>query len=146
MEARRAPEDHEDASALDHLAVASTHPTVEVDHEPPRAFRPGAQLALSLRLRGAAAVDVTGVTLRYRPMNQALPVSARTMERAGDDFVGSVPGEAADGAYPLAYAFVLRDANGHAWRHPGLGNDLAAQPYLIVRPEGNADPGGRTAS
>lgn len=126
-----------EAPAIYHglLATASRpKPVVDVDHAPPLAFRPGAPIALSLRLRGAGASEVSRVTLRYRPMNQALPIAIRTMERSDDVFVGSIPDEAADGAYALAYAFVLCDTAGTAWRYPDLGAVLAQQPYYVVRP------------
>lgn len=74
--------------------------------------------------------------LRYRPMNQALSFEGREMERSGDRFVGSVPAEALRGEYALAYAFIVHDARGVAWRHPGLGEDLAQQPYFVARPTG----------
>jgi hypothetical protein len=111
------------------LDPASTPPTADVDHEPPAMFEPGEPIDLSLRVRGA---DVRSVTVRYRPMNQALAFSAHPLERSGDRFEGSIPEEATRSGYPLAYAFVLRGANGDAWRHPGLGADLASQPYFTV--------------
>jgi hypothetical protein len=55
------------------------------------------------------------------------------MERSERGFAGSIPSESVDGAFPIAYAFVLQDRPGHAWRHPGLGANLASQPYFVVR-------------
>lgn len=66
-------------------------------------------------------------------MNQALPFAEQGMEREGNDFVGCVPGADLATSYPLAYAFVLRDIHGTAWRYPGLGDELSGQPYFTVR-------------
>jgi hypothetical protein len=107
---------------------------INVLHEPPEAFIPGEKVELSLRLRGPGAGGLERVTVRYRPMDQALRFSERPMERSGDDLFGSIPAAAADGAFPLAYAFVLYDLRRIAWRYPGLGDDLASQPYFILRP------------
>jgi hypothetical protein len=75
---------------------------------------------------------VQRVALRYRPMNQALSFAQVEMQRAGARFVATIPGGELTGEYPLAYAFVIRTARG-AWRVPGLGADLSARPYHVVR-------------
>jgi hypothetical protein len=85
------------------------------------------------------------VTLRFRPMNQALPVSAIEMEREAERFVARIAGAVLDGRYPLAYAFVVQDRRGIVRRFPGLGQDLAGVPYLVVRPEPVPDAATRTA-
>jgi hypothetical protein len=58
------------------------------------------------------------------------------MERSGDVFTVRVPAGDLDGTYALAYAFVVRETSGVAWRYPGLGADLCRQPYFVVRPTG----------
>ena len=127
------------------LLEASDRPVAEVEtvHAPPGAFRPGESLELQLRVLGRGAEEVHRASLRYRPMNQALPVVERAMERAGDTFIGRIPAEELDGASPLAYAFVLHGAWGRAWRHPDLGDDLTGQPYFVVRAEGRGRLPGR---
>ena len=82
-------------------------PRLDVHHLPPDAFEPGEPLELRVQVRGEGADRLRRVTLRYRPMNQALPFSELEMDREGDGFVGCVPGVDLGTQYPLAYAFVL---------------------------------------
>ncbi|MGH2681518.1 MAG: hypothetical protein ACRDG8_13775 [Actinomycetota bacterium] len=144
MEERRpevvGPEDDDRASRVLE-AAARPLPDVEVAHDPPTTYRPRADLPLEVEVRGPDASTVTHVVLRYRPMNQALAYAALDMAGSGRRFVARVPGEELDGAYPLAYAFVLRTEAGIAWRHPGLGPDLGFQPYVVVPPLHNPPAG-----
>jgi hypothetical protein len=113
------------------LEATAPPPATVIRHDPPPPFVPGEDLCLHLACDDAIA----GVTLRYRPMNHALPMLARVMERAEGGFEASVPANVLDGSFPIAYAFVVRTRIGRAWRYPGLGNDLASQPYFVVRPD-----------
>jgi hypothetical protein len=45
----------------------------------------------------------------------------------------SIPAAYTDSPYPLQYYFELRTGPGTAWLYPGLGTNLAAQPYFVVR-------------
>ena len=89
-------------------------------------------MPLEVRIDGPPADMVRRVTVRYRPMNQALPYQELEMERSGERFCAPIPGSDLTGEYPLAYAFVVRTARG-ACRVPGLGSDLSARPYHVVR-------------
>jgi hypothetical protein len=113
---------------LDAAADPAAH--VAVMHVPPATFRPGEPVELAIQLRGSR---FSQVDVRYRAMQQALPMSARTLDRTEGGFIGSIPAEEIDGAFPLSYAFVVHDGGGHAWRYPGIGVDLASQPYFVVR-------------
>lgn len=115
-------------------------PNVEIIHSAPETFRPGEDLSIAIEIDGVDAEAVDRITLRYRPMNQALPIGVVPLERSGRRFSVRIPGPQLDGLYPLAYAFVLT-ADGIAWRHPGLGDDLASQPYLVVRPRRTSGEG-----
>jgi hypothetical protein len=117
---------------------------VTIAHVPPSTFQPGVDLPLEVELRGTDASEVQGIVARHRPMNQALAYAVTDMDRDGERFVTRIPGSELNGRYPLAYAFVLRDERGGAWRHPSLGPDLTGQPYFIARSErsrGAADRG-----
>lgn len=107
---------------------------IDIQHTPPNAFRPGEDLELSAALVGTRGAAVRGVSLRFRPLNQALAFAVREMTRSGDTFTVRIPNADLDGVYALAYAFVVRETSGVAWRYPGLGADLCRQPYFVVRP------------
>jgi hypothetical protein len=120
---------------------------IEVAHVPPTTFRPSTDLPLEIEVGGPGSAVVEHVSLRYRPMSQVLPFATIDMDRKGRRFVARIPGTELDGLYPLAYAFVLREEGGAAWRYPTLSADLAAQPYFVVRSEYVlADPAAERAS
>jgi hypothetical protein len=106
----------------------------EVHHTTPHSFLPGQHLVLSVRVLGERADSVRGIKLRFRPLNHSLPFGVREMTRSADTFTVRIPGTDLDGAYALAYAFVVRAADGTAWRYPGVGDELTDQPYFVVRP------------
>ncbi|WP_152365310.1 hypothetical protein [Microlunatus speluncae] len=101
-------------------------------HTPPERLEPGAALPVSWRTDDDR---VTGVRLRFRPVNQALAYQVVDLDRDGDTFSGSIPAELTGGPYPVQYFFEILAANA-AWPHPGLATDLANQPYYVV----HADP------
>jgi len=55
------------------------------------------------------------------------------MVRRGSDFLSRIPGAYTDSAYPLAYFFIVHHPGGDAWIMPGLDDDLANQPYHVIR-------------
>jgi hypothetical protein len=109
---------------------------IAIQHTPPSAFRRGEDLELSGALVGTRRAAVRGVSLRFRPLNQALAFAVREMKRSRDAFTVRIPSADLDGTYALAYAFVVHETSGVAWRYPGLGLDLCQQPYFLVRPTG----------
>jgi hypothetical protein len=109
-------------------------PSVEFEHVSPTVFQPGEEVRLVMHTRGEAGATVERVVVRYRPMNQALAFAEIEAEREADGFTATIPGVELDGRYPLAYAFVMGFREGTASRYPGLGPDLADQPYLVLRP------------
>jgi hypothetical protein len=104
------------------------------DHTPPESFRPGEPLEIDVTLREveAGAMPIA-VRLHYRHVNQAERYRVMELERAGERYRATIPGEYTDSAYPLQYFFELRDAHGRAWLYPGFAADLSNQPYLVVR-------------
>jgi hypothetical protein len=65
-------------------------------------------------------------------MDQSREWREMGMDREGDLFVATLSAEATSAPYPLAYAFVLVGSEGGAWRHPGLGENLAGRPYFVA--------------
>ena len=109
-------------------------PAVACQHEPPKAFRRGTALPIDLTLPDDGAETQTlDVFLHYRHVNQAEVYQVVAMERQDGRFRTSIPADYADSPFPLQYFFELRDARGHAWFYPGLSENLANQPYFLVR-------------
>jgi hypothetical protein len=135
MEERLTAETTGSAGRQPRIATASVPADVAVVHEPPQWFHRGETLRIEAALSGEGAGSVRTVTLRYRQMNQALQFRVCEMHRTGDRLEGHIGEPDTAGFYPLAYAFVLRDLTGWAWRHPGLGADLCGQPYYVIEPE-----------
>jgi hypothetical protein len=131
---RDAPRRSDGVDVVALVGAAERRPRVTLDHRAPPGFAPHTPLALHVAIDGADAERVTGVRVRYRPMNQALPVASCEMERADGGYAVRVPASDLTGAHALAYAFEVH-TDSAACRYPGLGATLTEQPYLVVRPE-----------
>jgi hypothetical protein len=130
------PTDVSDADAQSLIAEAGREaPAAAVTHRPPASFRPGASVPLTVDVGDGGSGSVTAARLRYRHMDQSQRYDDVDMTREQDRFVAVIPDGYTDSPYPLQYLFVLRDDQGAAWLHPGLGGDLADQPYYVVRGE-----------
>jgi hypothetical protein len=135
-DAGRARIDRADAAAL--VDDAERRPVIHIEHVPPETFEPREPLTLRVAVRGDDVGRVTGMRVRFRRMNQALPFSSCDMRRTEEGYVAELPAAELTGEHPLAYAFEIR-AGRTACRHPGLGATLTEQPYVVVRPTGSTD-------
>jgi hypothetical protein len=114
------------------VAPSSDAPTdVEFRHEPP-SFRHGSDLPIEVEVVGPGSSRVVSIRLRYRPMDQSREYEETVMRRDGDHFAAIIPSESTSAPYPLAYAFLVTEAQGAVWRHPGLGEDLSRCPYFVA--------------
>ncbi|MCH8120735.1 MAG: hypothetical protein IIC00_13545 [Planctomycetes bacterium] len=100
-------------------------------HLPPATFGPGKPIPLEIAAE--AGYKLASATLHYRHVDQSDEYRVAEMSGDGGRYRAVIPGEYTDSAYPVLYYFVLRDYKGDAWIYPGLNNDLANQPYFIVR-------------
>jgi hypothetical protein len=108
---------------------------VVVTHAPPPPFRRGEPITLVLDVGGGDPASVGSVSLRYRHLDQSKVYTEVEMTAEGDRYAATVPGDVADSPFPLLYRFVLRDGEGGARLHPGLGPELSDQPYYVLRQE-----------
>jgi hypothetical protein len=107
-----------------------------VFHDPPTSFRRGDPIAVSLDAGAdARATSTEGVRLRYRRVDQSTTYDEVEMTRQGERFAATIPGTYSDPPYAIQYLFLVRDGEGRARLHPGLGSRLADRPYFVVRPE-----------
>jgi hypothetical protein len=104
--------------------------TAAVRHQPPARFEHGKALALELELPGSA---LHSARLYYRHVNQAERWQSAAMERKGASYAATIPGDYTATPYPLQYYFELKATANRACISPGLGPDLAGQPYYVVR-------------
>jgi hypothetical protein len=119
------------AAAIPALAdLDPAPPAVECAHEPLAAFVPGEPVTVRLQVAGG---PVRGVSLRYRHVNNAERYIAAEMVQVAGGYEATIPAAYTDSPYPLMYHFELRAADGVAWYWPDLGDDLADQPYMVVR-------------
>ena len=102
-----------------------------LQHDPPT-LRDGSPTEIELGIAGEGAVAIGSVRLRFRPMDQSREWQESAMDRDGDRYAAVLPADATSGPYPLAYAFVLVGSRDGAWRHPGLGENLAGRPYFVA--------------
>jgi hypothetical protein len=105
-------------------------PAIAVRHRPPERFqrRQPVELALS-------GPVLTSAVLYYRHVNQAERWQSIPMNRGGDTYIATIPSAYTDSPYPLQYYFELKSAPDRSCLHPGFPDDLAGQPYYVVRGE-----------
>ncbi|HUV65739.1 MAG TPA: hypothetical protein VMW24_17720 [Sedimentisphaerales bacterium] len=100
-------------------------------HMPPALFRPGQPMRLEISVE--VRYKLASAVLHYRHLDQSDEYQVVEMSADGGRYRATIPGEYTDSVYPVLYYFILRDAKGDAWLHPGLNADLANQPYFVVR-------------
>ena len=111
-------------------------PEIPPQHVAPASFTPGVPLTIEVV---AGEGRPTRARLYYRHINQAerfraIEMGHSEVDDGGGCLRGDIPGDYTGSPFPLQYFFELRDDDGRAWRWPGLGPELADQPYFVVRP------------
>src|SRR5689334_358962 len=91
------------------------------EHGAPSTFRAGEALEVSLAVEGAKDVK-----LHYRHVNQVERFVAAPM--AGSPWKATIPAEFTKSPWPLQYYFAVDGV-----MYPGVGANLAQQPYFVVR-------------
>ena len=81
-------------------------PSVTCTHLPPAGFRPGSEVALTVRLDDPTRPE--SVTCWYRRVNQAERFQSIEMEREGQAFHTIIPASYTASPYPLQYYFLVR--------------------------------------
>jgi hypothetical protein len=105
--------------------------TAPCTHEPPRGFRPGSAVPLTLALtRETSAMTAS---LHYRHVNQSERYERVPMTRRGPRLDAAIPAAYTDSPYPLQYYFDIDDGAEHAWLCPGFAPDLMNQPYFVLQ-------------
>jgi hypothetical protein len=103
----------------------------DLHHAPAPHFERGEPLDMHVQVHTSGGP--VKISLHYRHVNQAELYSTVEMDPDRDGgFHATVPGQYTDSPYPLQYYFVLR-RDGQAQRVPDLADDLANQPYWVVR-------------
>jgi hypothetical protein len=125
-------------------------PEQPLRHDQPPSFTPGQPLAILVTAATGLAAPAQ-VELHYRHVNQAERYTVAAMTHATTDadavcYGATIPGAYTETRFPLQYFFALRDARGRAWRWPGLGPLLTAQPYFVVRALAATATGGAISS
>jgi hypothetical protein len=113
-------------------ALEPSLPGAVYQHTSPTAFRQGDAVEIELGV-ALDASDPVEATLRYRRVNNAEHWRETPMHLENGCFAATIPADYTDSDFPLQYCFELRTGPLHAWRHPGLGPDLAGQAYFVVR-------------
>ena len=99
-----------------------------------------------MRTMMISAVFSAAVRTCYRHVQQAEPwcVTPMAIDAGGGHAV--IPAEYTGTPYPLEYYFELSDDAGRWWLYPGLGPNLADQPYFVLRSsrDGGGEQGDRS--
>jgi hypothetical protein len=92
-------------------------------HRPPERFQPGAEITVSLTVEGKQPANAM---LHYRHVNQVERFVTAPM--AGTPLRATIPATYTNSQYPLQYYFSIESAS----MYPGIGPNLAGQPYFVV--------------
>ena len=116
-----------DASDAIRLALErSPRTSLTCDHTPPERFTPGREITLTCRLS-----DDISARLFYRHVDQA--ERWETINLMRNDV--TIPADYTKTSFAIQYYFELRKRDKPASLYPGLGPDLANQPYFVVSQE-----------
>ncbi len=109
-------------------------PNLESMHTPAASFQRGALLTIQAQLpKDRSLSGVTGITLRYRRINQAEIWQTAPMDGSGAEYSAVIAGEYTNSDFPLQYHFQIHEGTGAAWLYPGLQPGWRSQPYFYVR-------------
>jgi len=113
------------AAALARVTLEPKRPEFAVEHQPPKSFKRGQEIALEFR-----AANVASAKLHYRRVNQAEAFGIVPMEGTANRFAATIPAAYTDSPYPLQYYCELRESPDKAGIYPGL---VAGLPYVVLR-------------
>jgi hypothetical protein len=108
-------------------------------HNPPRSFKPGNQVALTIAVEGGAD---SAVKLHYRQVNQAERWQAIEMQNSGATFHAVIPAPYTESPFALQYYFEILQGRSSAGLYPGFDQVFANQPYFVVGRGQTAQPFG----
>ena len=103
---------------------------LQLDHAPPLSFRPGQPVLIQASLNTEKTRGQ--LSLYYRHVNQAERWRSEEMVMASA-FSATIPAKYTDSPFPLQYFFEWVEHSGALSLHPGLGPNLANQPYFVLR-------------
>jgi hypothetical protein len=126
--AARLPEAASDKFYRVRLSADETPP--EIVHTPIKECTAGKPLAIAATVRDPDGVSV--VRVHYRPLDETLPYESLVLERQGDKFVGTIPGEAIRGDFDFVYYLEAVDEGGAGCFFPDW---TKTAPYIIVQSE-----------
>jgi hypothetical protein len=117
-------------------ALGERHaPSVTCKHRPVTKFRPGQPLAIECTVEaGQAGKEAAplSVRLHYRHVNQGERYQVAEMSASGNTYRAQIPASYTNSPFPLLYFLELHAGPDAAWIHPGLGPNLAKQPYFVI--------------
>ncbi|HET8825329.1 MAG TPA: hypothetical protein VFM77_09380 [Terriglobales bacterium] len=124
-----------ESSDTGHVAIGEAlgqprREVIQCNHVPPADFIPNQELPIVLTIPQARGPS--SVLLRYRHVNQAERYQSLEMQLEGGKAQATIPASYTDSPFPLQYYFEFR-RNGRAGLYPGLGPELANQPYFVIR-------------
>ena len=123
------------AISLRELTVPAERESLAIQHAPASSFVPGRPLEIVIEMPPGTSQSCA-VRLYYRHVNQAERYQSADMRAEGSRFNAVISASYTNSKYPLQYYFEPRRGADRAWLFPGLGSDLRAQPYFVVRQAG----------
>lgn len=108
------------------LTADTTPPTIE--HEPIQEWTAGKPMPIKAKVTDADGVAI--VRAYYRRLDETLPYECVVLERQGNTFTGTIPGEAIESAFDFVYYLEAVDEGATGCFFPDWETTA---PYVIVR-------------
>ena len=124
-------------AAIQEILGRPTRWSLACRHSPPSSFVPNRDLDIVLSVEENANQGAGPVSARlyYRHVNQAEPYEALELHRQDPgEYKVAIPASYLTPTYSLQYYFELRQGPEKACLYPGFTQNLANQPYFVVRP------------
>jgi len=104
-------------------------PSFRCTHNPPRSFKPGNEVRLTIAVDGGAD---SAVKLHYRRVNQAERWQAIEMQNSGATFHAVIPAVYTESPFAFQYYFEIHQGPTSAGLYPGFDEVFANQPYFVL--------------
>ncbi len=121
------------AAAIRSIYSPPKRPDFGCSHEPPKSLQPGKAVEIVLSAGNDESMRPANVQVRYRRVDQSQDWESIAMELVADGWRGRIPAAYTASPFPLQYYFVCATKDGACSQYPGLGDNLCAQPYFVVR-------------
>jgi len=118
-------------AAIQEAVGKPSRASIECRHVPAERFVPGKPLEIIFLVE--RLTRLSSIRLYYRHVNQTERYAFVDMAKRDRVYQATIPADFTASQYPVQYYFELKQEAEAAWLYPGFVQELANQPYCVVR-------------